>query len=102
MEDFVLYNPKLRVYKDGHIEKYFQRQLDKEGINRRINKWVKIEYKPTPDGYIKIVVERKDIEIRFKLKRLFDSTFKIKNLSSPPTCSSHFFKSYFLWLQKGC
>jgi hypothetical protein len=59
MEDFVLYNPKLRVYKDGHIEKYIKRQLDKEGIKRTINNWVIIEYTPDANGYIKIVVDKK-------------------------------------------
>jgi hypothetical protein len=57
MADFVLYNPKLRVYRDGRIAKYIKRKKDKQGIKRSINDWQFMVYKPDTNGYIKIMVD---------------------------------------------
>jgi hypothetical protein len=59
MAEFVLYNPKLRVYRDGRIAKYLKRSKDSQGINRSINDWKFMTYTPDANGYFKIVVDKK-------------------------------------------
>ena len=66
MTDFVLYNPTLRVYRDGTIERYFN-------INHRWGKkgWSKIEKKLDPGGYIRIEVDKR----KYKIHRLVAACF---------------------------
>jgi len=49
MAEFVLYNPKLRVYRDGTVERWFDRNCrwGKKG-------WSRIEKQVDPSGYIRI------------------------------------------------
>lgn len=63
MIDLVYYNPKLRVHRDGGIEKYIKRSKDSEGIKRSINDWIFMTYTPDSKGYFKIVIDKKPIYI---------------------------------------
>ena len=66
MADFVLYNSKLRVYRDGTVERYFPQ-------NHRWGKkgWNIIEKQLDPDGYTRIETDGR----KYKVHRLVAACF---------------------------
>ena len=48
MINIVYYNPKLRVHRNGTVERYFEKL-----------KWKKMTYKPDEKGYLKIMIDYK-------------------------------------------
>lgn len=63
MINIVYYNPKLRVHRNGTVEKYILRSKNAEGVKKTIKNWVKMTYKPDENGYLKITVNHKQTYI---------------------------------------